>query len=219
MMNIWPVVELDLIHIPKTALLIVILSFSGCLLEAEKFITCYCNNHDKCENGRCRDESCLVGIDRSGKVVRTCYSLQPAELLLSKCSRWSGKWHEVCSCRYKHYCNSFAHFRRLFRTSALGVVHGDQQEIRGDSGRVLQVSTLYSPPAEVELDDFSLQSVQQPMGRVPLPAAYVKQLNSKKVTTSGQYTAATLCFVFILIMVPALVAGALLWFVCYSYCN
>ncbi|KAL1245645.1 Linear gramicidin synthase subunit [Trichinella spiralis] len=162
-MNIWPVVELDLICIPKTALLIVILSFSGCLLEAEKFITCYCNNHDKCENGRCRDESCLVGIDRSGKVVRTCYSLQPAELLLSKCSRWSGNWHEVCSCRYKHYCNSFAHFRRLFRTSALGVVHGDQQEIRGDSDRVLQVSTLYSPPAEVELDDFSLQSVQQPM--------------------------------------------------------
>ncbi|KRZ66655.1 hypothetical protein T10_375 [Trichinella papuae] len=218
MMNIWPVVELDLIHLPKTALLFVILSFSGCMLEAEKFITCYCN-HDKCENGRCRDESCLVGIDRSGKVVRTCYSLQPAELLLSKCSRWSGKWHEVCSCRYKHYCNSFAHFRRLFRTSALGVVHGDQQEIRGDSSRVLQVSTLYSPPAEVELDDLSLQTVQQPMGRVPLPAAYVKQLNSKKVTTTGQYTAATLCFVFILIMVPALVAGALLWFVCYSYCN
>ncbi|KRZ02537.1 hypothetical protein T11_17486 [Trichinella zimbabwensis] len=90
---------------------------------------------------------------------------------------------------------------------------------RGDSSRVLQVSTLYSPPAEVELDDLSLQSVQQPMGRVPLPAAYVKQLNSKKVTTTGQYTAATLCFVFILIMVPALVAGALLWFVCYSYCN
>ncbi|KRZ02538.1 hypothetical protein T11_17240 [Trichinella zimbabwensis] len=33
-MNIWPVVELDLIHLPKTALLFVILSFSGCMLEA-----------------------------------------------------------------------------------------------------------------------------------------------------------------------------------------
>ncbi|KRZ02536.1 hypothetical protein T11_8610 [Trichinella zimbabwensis] len=40
--------------------------YAAMIKRTEKFITCYCN-HDKCENGRCRDESCLVGIDRSGK--------------------------------------------------------------------------------------------------------------------------------------------------------